>query len=269
MAKFLFIIFYLTNLFPVLAQQRVANQHIVVIAHRGDHTKAPENTLLAYQHAIEAGADYVEVDLRTTMDNQLVVMHDETVDRMTDGHGKVNGMSLEQLKKLKVTDKKNPSWGTHPVPTFEDVLLICKGKINIYLDFKDATAEAAYRALKKVRMEKNVVVYINSPEQLADWQSVAPDVPLMVSLPSEITNINDLKNCILEADIDILDGNYAYYTKELVNTAKNLKIPIWADIQSSHENEKEWQKALDLGLDGLQTDHPEDLIRYLTKKGLR
>src|SRR5580658_3936942 len=58
-----------------------------VVCHRGDHTHAPENTLAAFANAIKAGADYVEIDLRTTVDSQLVIMHDATVNRMTGGSG--------------------------------------------------------------------------------------------------------------------------------------------------------------------------------------
>lgn len=68
-----------------------------VVSHRGDHTHAPENTLAAYANAIEAGADYVEIDLRTTADSQLVIMHDGSVNRMTNDSGPVKDMSWAKL----------------------------------------------------------------------------------------------------------------------------------------------------------------------------
>lgn len=66
----------------------------IVIAHRGDHTNAPENTLAAYLHAIDDGADFVEIDLRTTKDSQLVIMHNATIDHMTGHEGAVNSFYL-------------------------------------------------------------------------------------------------------------------------------------------------------------------------------
>ena len=79
-----------------------------IVAHRGDHTHAPENTLAAYGNAIAAGADYVEIDLRTTADSQLVVMHDGSVNRMTNDSGLVKNMTWAKLHSLKVRDKAHP-----------------------------------------------------------------------------------------------------------------------------------------------------------------
>jgi glycerophosphoryl diester phosphodiesterase len=82
------------------------SQHrFLVSAHRGDHTHAPENTLKAYANAIEAGADYVEIDLRTTRDSQLVIMHDVSVNRMTAGTGLIKDMSWDSLRLLRVRER--------------------------------------------------------------------------------------------------------------------------------------------------------------------
>jgi glycerophosphoryl diester phosphodiesterase len=77
----------------------------VVIAHRGNHVEAQENTLAAFQNAIKVGADYVEIDLRTSKDSQLVIMHDGTVNRMTDGIGKVSDLTWAELQQLKVIER--------------------------------------------------------------------------------------------------------------------------------------------------------------------
>src|SRR5438552_1297682 len=80
-----------------------ASHHkIIVIAHRGDHTEGPENTLAAYEKAIELGADYIETDLRTTKDGELVIMHDATVNRMTNGKGNVKDITWKEIKQLKI-----------------------------------------------------------------------------------------------------------------------------------------------------------------------
>src|ERR1700760_5197163 len=79
-----------------------ARHKYIVAAHRGDHTIFPENTLEGYAMAIKDGADYIEIDLRTTSDGKLVSMHDATLDRMTDGKGPVKDFTLEQLSALKV-----------------------------------------------------------------------------------------------------------------------------------------------------------------------
>src|ERR1019366_3692825 len=116
-----------------------AKHRFIVIAHRGYHVEVPENTLAAYENAIKNGVDYVEIDLRTTKDSMLVIMHDATVDRMTNGKGKISDLTYGEVHKLKVIDKRKDSTKTYPVPTFEEVLHICRTKIYIYLDFKDAS----------------------------------------------------------------------------------------------------------------------------------
>src|SRR5271156_4618615 len=73
---------------------------VVVIAHRGEHRAHPENTLPAFQAAIEAGADFFELDVRTTSDGRLILMHDAKVDRTTNGSGTVREMTFEQIRML-------------------------------------------------------------------------------------------------------------------------------------------------------------------------
>src|SRR5882724_10476733 len=85
---------------PVLP---ISAHKIIVVAHRGDHVDVPENTLAAYEKAIQHGADFTEIDLRTTKDGELVIMHDASVDRMTNGKGNIKDLTYEQLRQLKVS----------------------------------------------------------------------------------------------------------------------------------------------------------------------
>ncbi|HEX3024279.1 MAG TPA: hypothetical protein VHP12_03625, partial [Chitinophagaceae bacterium] len=140
--------------------------------------------------------------------------------------------------------------------------------INIYLDFKEASVAAAYKEIINAGMEKNIVVYINEPHQFIEWRKIAPQMPLMISLPKEIKTGQEMIQLLNDYKADVLDGSYEEYNAATVLAAKEKNIPIWADIQSGDENTR-WEKALSLGLEGLQTDHPKALIEYLTKKGIR
>jgi glycerophosphoryl diester phosphodiesterase len=239
----------------------------IVIAHRGDHVKVPENTLAAYENGIRNGVDYVEIDLRTTKDSVLVIMHDATVDRMTNGSGKVSELSYSQIRALKIRDK-NDSAISYPVPSFEEVLKTCRNKIHIYLDFKNASVMQSYEMIRKYGMEKQIVVYINSAEQYRQWRSLVPSMPVMLSLPENIRSEEELKNFLGKYPLELLDGDYSDYTPGMLKTAAGAGITVWPDIQSPDES-KNWDKALITGFQGLQTDHPEALIEYLKKKGLR
>mgnify|MGYP002144162518 CR=1 FL=1 len=163
-----------------------AKNKIIVIAHRGDHTMAPENSLLSIQNAIDDGVDYVELDIRTTQDSQLVLMHDATVDRMTNGHGKIAEMKFDSIRNLKLYNKNAPTSDTSLVPRFEEALAICKNKINIYLDFKNADVKKVYEVIRAAHMLDQMVVYINTPIQFVEWRKQVPSMPLIVSLNAKV-----------------------------------------------------------------------------------
>ncbi|MES1216687.1 MAG: glycerophosphodiester phosphodiesterase family protein, partial [Bacteroidota bacterium] len=165
----------------------------VVISHRGNHVQVPENTVASIEEAIKAGADYAEIDLRTTKDGYLVICHDGTVDRTTNGKGKVKDLTLDEIKNLKITSKDKSDTKLYRVPEFSEILKACKKEINIYLDFKDASVEEAYRQIKDAGMEKYVVVYLNKESQYPEWRKTAPDMPLMTSVPETVKTKGQLE----------------------------------------------------------------------------
>jgi len=239
----------------------------IVIAHRGDHVEVPENTISAYENGINHEVDYVEIDLRTTKDSVLVIMHDATVDRMTNGKGKISDLNYADIKKLSIIDRKD-STKSYSVPTFEEVLKTCKDKIHIYLDFKSANVQQSYDMIKKYGMEKQVIVYINSALQYEEWRKLIPSMPIMLSLPDSVKNADQLKTFMAKYPLELFDGAYSGYTSEMIKVATAAGKAVWPDIQSADED-RNWDRAIELGFKGLQTDHPKALIQYLKKRGLR
>jgi glycerophosphoryl diester phosphodiesterase len=236
---------------------------LVVIAHRGDHTIAPENSLKAIENAIIDESDYVELDIRTSKDGKLVLMHDATVDRMTNGHGKINELAFDSIRSLKLFNKNIPNADTLQIPTFEEALKICKNKINIYLDFKNANVQQVYDEIIKSNMQNNVVVYINAPNQYADWRKLVPTMPLILSLNTKIRDSAAMVEYLNKINIDILDGNWNEYTPETARAAFKNGVPVWADMQAAKEDEAYWENGIKLGLQGIQTDHPKELVNFL------
>ena len=238
---------------------------LVIIAHRGSHLKFPENTLAAYEEAIKEGADYVEIDLRTTKDGHLVIMHDESATRMTGKKGLIKDLNYTEIRDLKIKSTNKEDTTTYRIPDFKSVLNLCKGKINIYLDFKEADVEKTYRLIKEAGMQNNLVVYLNKEEQYGQWKKVAPGIPLMASLPENM-NISQLTTLLDKRPVDIVDNAY---NDETVNLMHKRKIAVWVDVQSNDEGPDKWEQSLKQGVDGLQTNHPEKLIEYLEEKGIR
>jgi glycerophosphoryl diester phosphodiesterase len=245
-----------------------AKRAFVVIAHRGDHTNAPENTLAALKNAIQIGADYVEVDLRTTKDGHIVNLHDATVDRTTDGKGPVAEKTLEEVRALKVRDARWPDRKPERIPTFEDILRIARGRVLLYLDCKEIDPARVVALLRKFRMEQSVVVY-DDPAGCAAWKKVAPHIPVMTSPPREARSVSALEQFWRAYPVEILDGSALFYTPELVAAAKQWGTAVWPDIQNPGENSTQWNRALEMGVQGLQTDHPGALIAYLASIGRR
>ena len=246
-----------------------ARHKYIVVAHRGDHTVYPENTLEGYAATIRDGADYIEIDLRTTTDGKLISMHDASVNRMTDSKGLIKDLTLQQIAELKVRVKNKPDTATYRIPTFEQILKLCRDKIYIYIDFKEADATATLNLLKQYHMEKQVLVYINKVSQITDWRKTDPTMPLMLSMPDSVKDAGAMKKFIDAYHPDVLDGNYNTYTHDMLEFAASAKLPVWPDVQGPLEGPLVWDKAIAIGLKGLQTDNPPALIKYLEGNGLR
>jgi glycerophosphoryl diester phosphodiesterase len=110
----------------------------LVIAHRGDSAHRPENTLASFASALELGASVVELDVQLTADGHVVVLHDPTVDRTTDGRGDVRRMELAEVRALSAghSDKFGPAWSGERVPTLAEVLTLVRDRVRIMIEIK-------------------------------------------------------------------------------------------------------------------------------------
>jgi len=182
---------------------RAEKPPVVVIAHRGNHVSVPENTLASCREAIRCGSDYVEVDVRTTKDGKLVLLHDVKVDRTTNGQGALSELTWKQVKHLRIAGKNRKKYR---IPRFERVLKLCQGKIKIYLDFKEADVAQTWKRIQQQNMADRVIVYLNEEEQYTAWKNIAPNVPLMTSLPEKYEGVTGLKTFLGMIDVQVLDN---------------------------------------------------------------
>lgn len=235
----------------------------VVIAHRGSHLVKPENTIASIEEAIQFGVDYVEIDLRTTKDGYLVLSHNETVDGRTNGKGRVQDLTLAEIKQLTVNSTDGI---VYRVPEFKEVLKTCKNKINIYLDFKDADAAQAYKEIQAAGMEKNILVYINKGEQYPAWRKIAPKMPLMTGIHGTINTTEDLEKALKQMPIEATDN---ISDPAMISFLKEKGVSVFLDVQNKEETPEKWNNAISKGVQGVQTDHPEALIKYLKQNKLR
>jgi glycerophosphoryl diester phosphodiesterase len=258
----------LTPLLLTGADLPLSRHSFTVIAHRGNHTRAHENTLTAIEHAIAAGVDYVELDVRRTADGNYVLMHDRTVDRMTDGHGPVAQLTLAQLQSLHVRDLKRPQIPTDHVPTFDEALAAIKGRINMYLDFKEGDRAVVAKAIRQAGVTKQILVY-DDADSAEEWRRVAPELPLIISPPESAKTPQQLSSFVSKLGVEVLDGPWKGYSREMVEAAKQVGARTWPDIQNAQEDRTYFEKVIALGFTGAQTDHPEELIAWLLQQHRR
>jgi glycerophosphoryl diester phosphodiesterase len=230
---------------------------IAVIAHRGEHVHHPENSIAAIRSAADLGADYAELDVRTTQDGKLVLMHDSSVDRTTDGHGAVHSMTLEQIRNLHLRGSDEV------VPTFDEALEAAHGHIGIYLDWKAASPEAVFQALSAHDMVGNVVVYGGRGE-LHALQVLAPGIRVM----PEADDADSLKKSAEQLHPPVVAFEQSDFKPELIRQALDMKAEIYVDRLWDQDKPELWQDAIDRGAKGIQTNQPAELLEFLRAKSL-
>jgi glycerophosphoryl diester phosphodiesterase len=251
-------------LFGVPCTALTAADRIVVIAHRGEHRAHPENTLPAFQAAIDAGADYFELDVRTTSDGRLVLMHDAKVDRTTDGAGAVREMTFDQIRALDAGAKFDPRFAGTKVPSFEEALALAHAKIGVYVDSKDIAPADLVAALTNTEMLNSVVIY-GGAGFLKKVQALSPSLKVMPEAYGAAT----LEKLLADLKPRVVAFDAGDFKDDAIAAARNAGVDIYVDRLGSADNAAAWQDAVDRGAAGIQTDRPAELVEYLRSRKLR
>lgn len=265
-----------------------SKDYVLAVAHRGVCMPAPENSLLAVQKAIDLGFDIVEIDVRLTKDGQLVLMHDKTVDRTTNGKGLVEDYTLEEIKKLRLKNAIGVQWKYQQIPTLEEVMLLAKGKIMINLDkTENQTVQEAFDVLKKTGTIDHAIFKGNDPVEIMRekygklmdsiiympkvWYSL-PDIPLYVKNFQK-----DINPPIYEMIFD-KTSSPVFQQIKIMNKSKItvLAIALWDELCAGFTDEKALMEGEDKvygwlienGANAIMTDNPIGLLSYLRKRKL-
>lgn len=151
--------------------------------HRGYSGKYPENTMLAFRKAAETPAEGIELDVQLTKDGEVIVLHDETLDRTTDGTGPVADVTLRELQSFNAA-KKFPEFGFQPVPTFREYLAFA-AETGVFTDIELKTGinpypgieEKVWALIQEFGLEKQVMFSSFRYESLLNMRNIAGDVP--------------------------------------------------------------------------------------------
>ena len=138
-----------------LAVAVVPARAVETVCHRGANEKAPENTRAATQLCIDWGMDYVEIDVRTSKDGVMYILHDSTVNRTTNGTGRLRNLTSDEIDKLDAGSWFDAKFEGERVPRLEPYLRWVKGKIKVYFDVKDADLQRVIKLVYEVGLEKD------------------------------------------------------------------------------------------------------------------
>ena len=242
------------------AQGRPSSEDIEVVVHRGANFLAPENTLPSARAALKYGAEWIELDVRKSKDGVLYNLHDETLDRTTDGHGPIHLVTSSEIERLDAGSWFGPAFRGLKVPRIETMLDSLKGKANVFFDVKKGTPVADLVKLVRAKgFEKNSFFWFADAKMIPKFVKLAPEMKIKVNA-SDIEGIKKWQAVCRPSYVEIEPENI---TKELVNYCHKNGILVMAAIQNG--NEEAYKKAIQAQPDLVNIDQPELWARVVAE----
>ncbi len=238
--------------------------YVLAVAHRGASRHAPENTFAAIDKAVELGAHAVELDVRTTADGVLVLMHDDTVDRTTNGSGSVDELSWDELAALTVPSDFE-GVDDQSVPTFLEALEHVGRRVVVDVDVKDAEAEAMAADIDAAGMQDRVFLLTKSVDRGEAYRAADPDLAIMpnLSAPEELEDYLHLEPELAEVDLwDTAEGAALLAERGVRLFTHALGFESVGVGNGTIEDS--WTGLVADGAQVVQTDYPELLVPLLT-----
>ena len=235
------------------------NYRLWVVAHRGGCALRPENTLSAFWHTIELGADMVEADVRLTRDGKLVLLHDDSLERTTNGQGNVKDFTLQELRQLDAGSHFDPRYGAETIPTLEDLFRLCRSRVKILLDLKagEEYERQIVDLITAYRMEFDVVVGVRTLDALRKIKELNPAIRVLsFGYPMDVAFE------ILEAGAEIIRFWGNWVTPSYVEHVRTKGKAVWVMVGEPTEEDagrttpEELQWYRKIGVNGVILDDP-------------
>jgi glycerophosphoryl diester phosphodiesterase len=238
--------------------KKVGQTRVKVAYHRGASRYAPENTFPALEKAVRLGADFVEFDVRTTRDGGLFLLHDNSLDRTTTGLGPIRALDSSNVAGLDAGSRFGRRFAGTPLPTLDGFLRSASGRVELYFDAKDITPEALVSALRDRGLIERAVVY-QRPEYLVRLREVDPRVRRMPPL-GDLAAIDALAARVKPY---AFDTRWSILSKPLIDRCHALGIKVFSDALGQNESVERYRRAIEDGIDLIQTDHPVRVLRAI------
>lgn len=239
-----------------------------VIAHRGFSARAPENTVAALRRAIEIGADMAELDVTVTSDGHVVCLHDETLDRTTDGLGPATDRTLAEIRRLDAGSWFAAEFAGEPVPTLAEVLDVADGRILLNVEIKPeavphGVVDAVARLIRDREMVDRVAVSSFAPEALRRMKVIAPEIVTISLFNDDLHDGRDPLEIVMEVGSRGLNMSANRATAELVERCHAHGLPVGVYTVNS---KRRMNRMIALGVHALFTDRPDRLIDVLATR---
>jgi len=236
-----------------------------IIAHRGDRANAPENTLAAFKQAADKGADAIEFDVKLTADGEVVVLHDQTVDRTTSGRGNVSRLSLATLRELDASVQFSGQFPAEKIPTLAEVFETVGNKLYMNIELtnystpRDSLVSKVAEMVKKYGQQGRVLFSSFLARNLKNASTLLPEVP------GGLLTLGGLmgfwgRTFGWRGDYYALHPYLTDVTPGLVDRvhAGGKRLHVWTVNQ-----EEDIKKMIGWGVDGIITDDPALALRLL------
>ncbi len=245
----------------LVASSILANAQTKIIAHRGFSSVAPENTLIAFQKAIESGVEYFELDIYKTKDGKIVVIHDATVDRTSSNNtkGEIAKMTSGDLAAVRVGYEKKfkQKYKNEKLPTLKEALELAKGKIKVCIEVKVYGVEKeVMEIVNEVGVNDGVIIFSFYYPVIARIRQLDKNIPTLY-LKGKANQLDiDYATAIDANAIGV--GSGTRITRELLDYAHDKGIELW---QWTVDDEDKMKQLIELGLDGLITNFPDKALK--------
>lgn len=227
------------------------NHKIIIIGHRGANKIAPENTLLAFQKAIELGADYIEFDTFESKDGEIVIIHDEDIFRTTGQKGLIKNMTLKEIKALDAGEGEK-------IPTLRELIELTEGKIGLNCEIKaEGISKKIIKMLKEADMIDQTIISSFLHDELLKAQIIEPNIRIASLEPiAGVGNIDwnqkkEMIQFVVDKNLYAINPIYPIVDQKFVNLAheNNVKVFPWTvDSQMS------MKRLIKMGVDGIITN---------------
>ncbi len=240
---------------------------VVAVGHRGTKRFAPENTLAAFDKAIEMGARIVEMDVRMTADGHFVVMHDARVERTTDGRGAVARMTLAEIKALDAGSWFAPEFAGERVPTLREALRRVRGRAGVDIDFKAGPQESAARIAAILDEEgfddgALVTVFVRA------WHyRMMKPLPPRYALRPHYQSLSATREARADG-VEVMGLRRRNWSFRAARAIADNGIVLFANVMGRDDGPKGFAEALRAGARFVQTDRLDLLVPYLEERGL-